>query len=101
MKRITQILATAGVVGGLVLGGAAAANATTEYPSGGTWNYGVHTVGDHDEVYSHYYHASRAHKATACSTSGCTATAWRGTGVWANADRQAGVGGNTAYWDVQ
>lgn len=101
VKKTIHAVLTAGVVVGVVLAGATAANATTEYPEGGTWNYGVHFVGDHDEVYSHYYHGSRTHKATACATSGCTATAWKTSGSWAEADRNAGLWGNTAYYDVQ
>jgi lactococcin 972 family bacteriocin len=83
--------------------GSTAASATTSYPEGGVWNYGVKWGGGGtDFVYSDYFHGSRSHKASACNTGGCNATGWINGGSWANAPwRVAGTWGNTSYYDVR
>lgn len=103
MKKLTKMLMGAGLSLAFVASGAAAANATTSYPEGGTWNYGVKWGGGgQDFVYSDYFHGSRKHKASVCTTSGCSKTDWIAKGNWANAPwRVAGMWGNTAYYDVQ
>ncbi|EGO5014717.1 lactococcin 972 family bacteriocin [Enterococcus faecalis] len=44
----------------LATGGASVVQAATEYPDGGTWNYGVGATGS----YSDYLHNTKAHSAT-------------------------------------
>ncbi|MBO3663076.1 lactococcin 972 family bacteriocin [Microbacterium stercoris] len=77
-----------------------AANAALEYPAGGTWYYGV----TGNSVYSHYYHNTKTHKATACGAqdlSGwCQTTGWKSRGVAALANQPAKISGNTAYYNV-
>lgn len=92
-------LAAADLAVGLGVGGATAANATTEYPSvGGTWNYGVDYLTL--RVWSNYHHPSRVHSSMACSASACKGSGWVPAGLWSYAERQATWGGNTAYYNV-
>jgi hypothetical protein len=84
----------------------ATASATTEYPSGGTWIYGVYSGGEWgtgSTVRSDYYHGSRTHRSTACNGNGaCTYQSWKSATVWSYARyAPATYSGNTAYWDVQ
>lgn len=44
----------------LATGGASVVQAATEYPDGGTWNYGVGATGS----YSDYLHNTKTHTAT-------------------------------------
>ncbi|WP_204576887.1 lactococcin 972 family bacteriocin [Clavibacter michiganensis] len=99
MKRTLSIASGVGLVAALLLGGAGAANATTEYVGGGTWNYGVErVVGNYS--YSNYLHSSKAHGSTACSSSKCVRSDTVPGGKWSRASVQASAGGNTAYWRV-
>jgi len=104
MKAITR----ASLGGILALGllttiGAAGASATTAYPDGGTWHYGVReggVYGSGGQVYSEYKHPTKTHKASACTPSGCAKSGWKAKGTWANAYRSpAAFSGNKAYYD--
>jgi lactococcin 972 family bacteriocin len=58
--KINRIGAGVALTAALVLGGATAAFATTNYPSqGGTWTYGLST--GLISPYSNYYHGSKCH----------------------------------------
>lgn len=101
VKTLAKTGATVGLITALVLGWGTIANATTAYPEGGTWNYGVRWVGgSNDQVYSEYMHKSRKHKATACATAGCAYGDWVKAGVEAKKSRAAGSFGNTAFYNV-
>lgn len=100
MRRKRRLIAgslTAGTLSvGLVMGGALGASAQSV--GGGTWTYGTTSV----SAWSHYYHASKNHTATACNGMGICV---RGTaGRAATADGTVGKvpfsGGTTAYWSV-
>ncbi|SEA32841.1 lactococcin 972 family bacteriocin [Leifsonia sp. 21MFCrub1.1] len=96
MKKITKVVATAAATIVLLSFGVTTANATTAYPEGGTWNYGVsgsYTTSD-------YYHGSRTHKSTAVGAT-TSITAWTSPGVWARAKAISALGGNKAYYDVK
>ncbi|WP_185276373.1 lactococcin 972 family bacteriocin [Leifsonia shinshuensis] len=94
MKILMKALATVAVTGGLLAGGATAAQAVSV--EGGTWNYGV--TGKY--TYSNYQHNSRDHKATACG-SGCDYAGWKTPRVEARAQAISAIGGNTAFYDVR
>ena len=106
MKKTRSALLVALVTAGLLATGGAAAQATTEYPAGGTWIYGVYSGGEFgsgETVRSDYFHASRVHKSTACNgLNECDYQSWHSPGWWSKA-RYAGatLWGNTSYWDVQ
>ena len=105
VRKIAGAVAGAAVALMLTMGTAVSASATTEYPEGGTWNYGVRSggiYGSGGQVYSEYYHGSRTHKATACGYGGCAYSGWKSSGTWANAYHSPmAAHGNTAYYDVQ
>lgn len=95
--KLKNIVAAAVLTAGLVAGGASAANATTEYVGGGTWDYGVNygTL----VTWSDYHHPSRVHGSTACNANNCKASGAKPAGVWSRASITATWGGNTAYWN--
>ncbi|WP_438354768.1 lactococcin 972 family bacteriocin [Microbacterium sp. CJ88] len=78
----------------LVGGGAVAANATTEYPAGGTWVYGVGQIWN----YSEYHHPAFYHRATAYNDRGSLLRAYGEAGQWAKASIPAEPNGNRAAW---
>jgi len=96
MRKLTKAIATAAVTATLLTAGVTAADATTAYPEGGTWNYGVtgsHTISDH-------YHGSRTHTSTAVGAT-TSITAWTSPGVWSRSKAISALGGNKAYYDVK
>lgn len=72
--------------------GGIAASAATEYPDGGTWNYGVGITGS----YSDYFHGTKRHSATVKKGSDESYQA-QGAGVWAKARLGAYSGCNFYY----
>lgn len=56
--KIARVATTAAAIIGLVAGGALAANATTDYPEGGTWNHGIREYSSTPYLYSEYLHNS-------------------------------------------
>lgn len=102
MKLKIRAIATAAIVGALVLGAPLAAEAQTiKKVGGGTWTYGVYEPASTAFVYSDYRHSSKTHKATACSRSACAATSWKAPRTIARAERVASMSGNTAFWDTK
>jgi Bacteriocin (Lactococcin_972) len=103
LNRVSKVLAAGAVALALVLGGAVSASATTSYPGGGTWIYGVYsggTWGTGGTVRSDYYHASAIHRSTACNGAGsCTSLPWYSAGAWSYARIPATASGNTAFWN--
>ncbi|TFC48916.1 lactococcin 972 family bacteriocin [Cryobacterium shii] len=104
-RKIVGALSSMAVATALVLSGAMAASATTTYPEGGTWNYGVRSggiYGSGGQVYSEYQHTSRTHKATACGYGGCAYSGWKSPSALASAYwSPMASSGNNAYYDVQ
>ena len=100
MKNKNRRILSALVAIGLALGGAVAiapaANATTAYPEGGTWNYGFKGVA----IYSDYYHASKKHRTTACRSNFCARSEDKPGGSWATQGVQSSATGNQAYYYV-
>jgi len=89
MKSIKRAVALIAISCGLLVGGAAAANADTDYPDeGGTWEHGFSwTI-----VYSAYWHPDRTHGSTACNAYLCEHSGWysRGYKSWTQVP--------TTYW---
>ncbi|MGL5824580.1 MAG: lactococcin 972 family bacteriocin [Nocardioides sp.] len=78
----------------LVLASAAPALATVEYPGGGTWSYGVGS-----EVYSHYHHPSRTHRASVINGYGELKRDCAPQDYWARASlRSRPWVADRAYW---
>ncbi len=103
-KKILKGLTAFGMGIALAISGASVASATTEYPDGGTWIYGVYKGGEwgsQGTVRSDYLHPSKTHKSTACAPGACTTSGWKVKAVWAYARHQPPnfSGGNTAYYD--
>lgn len=96
MNKLTKAIATAAATAALLTVGVTAANATTAYPEGGTWNYGV--TGSYTT--SDYFHGSRTHKSTAVGAT-TAISAWTSPGVWSRAKAISAIGGNKAYYDVK
>ena len=100
MKLRNKVVASGIITGlmsiGFVAGTAIAANADTV--GGGTWTYGGTAV----SVWSHYYHGSRKHTATACNGMGACIRGTASPGI--TADGTVGKvpfsGGTSAYWNV-
>lgn len=104
-NRLAIVLTTAALTVASIAGGAGAANATTEYPQGGTWQYGVHEPSSTILVYSNYHHPSKKHRSTACNKNSCSRSADKGANVWSYASITASGSifdgnGNTAYYHV-
>ena len=102
MKRVT-VGAIASVVAGTLfaVAGVSAANATTEYPEGGTWNYGVHEPAGTYYVYSNYYHPFKLHRSSVQVTNGTIyRSADKAGGSWTYLDEATGWSGNHAYYYV-
>lgn len=74
----------------------APANATVEYPEGGTWNYGV--AGYPGATWSNYHHPWKKHRSTACNTSFCQRSADANGGVWSKVTVSASLNNNRAYY---
>lgn len=100
MKHTLRTIATAAIVGALVLGAPLAAEAqTTKKVGGGTWTYGVFEPASTAFVFSEYKHASKHHRATACSrNNNCVQTDFLKPGTKARAEKVASMSGNTAFW---
>lgn len=97
MKRRYGVAAAGLLSFGLVLGGAAAANAAVSV-GGGEWDYGT----DWNTVYSKYNHFSKSHSATACNGMGICAYSEKRPSVWANAviGKVPFSGNTSAYWNA-
>ncbi len=82
---------------GLVLGGGAAAFATTTYPpEGGTWNYGV-VAGVH--LYSDYFHQTVCHGSSTRNDWGLSSSPDVAGGVWSNNSQPTtSIQNNRAYY---
>lgn len=97
LKRVSTAFAAVGLAGVLAFGGASAANATTTYIGGGTLDHGV-DIG-YRLTWSNYYHFSKSHGSTACSTVSCTRSDRAPARYWSFADRPNTLWGNQAfYW---
>lgn len=98
MNRITRAVSTAVLALGIASAGAAVANAATNVVSvgGDKWTYGVSS----GTTFSNYYHGSKVHGSTACSSVRCAESPWTPKGRESRASTWATLGGNTAYWRV-
>lgn len=98
-KRLLQAGTTLAVVVGLVAGGSVAANATTAYPEGGTWKYGIREYSSTVYAYSEYFQPTRIHKASVQSSTGSWGySGWVTSNVWAKAPEQATGWTGAHYW---
>jgi lactococcin 972 family bacteriocin len=96
-SRVVTGAIAAGVLSlGMVMGTAIAANA--ESVGGGEWTYGTTPV----SAWSHYYHGSRNHTATACNGLGICVQGSGAPGVLADGTvgKVPFSGGTSAYWNV-
>ncbi|MGV8883492.1 MAG: lactococcin 972 family bacteriocin [Rhodoglobus sp.] len=86
----------------LVLSSGLAANATVEYPEGGTWSYGYTYLGpDNYNLYSNYHHSSRTHRSTVCKvspTTNCTYSSWATAGLYSYAGTSWNGWSNPSYY---
>ena len=94
-KKLAKAVGAMILTGGLVFAGQAAANATTEYPSGGTWHHGVSS----GTAYSNFYH-SKLHRSTAQNTAGKQAIAEGNKNAWSNASIATKGGNNKAFYFI-
>ncbi|REJ06421.1 lactococcin 972 family bacteriocin [Microbacterium bovistercoris] len=95
MKRGTKLIAASALALAMAVGSVTAANATTEYVGGGTWQYWVDYGTDTN--YSGYYHGSAYHRASVSNGTG-TVREYANAGSWARAMQSAAAWGNKAYW---
>jgi len=100
----TIVTAAAAAVGLSVSLASGAALATTTYPEGGTFKYGV----GNDPcaaayTCSQYHHPSRTHNATACGSlnSSCASSPWVSGGNWAKVNILKYASGNRAYYNFK
>lgn len=97
MKKISTILATAGLAAGLVVGGGAvAANASGYnyvYVGGGIWEYGTGVI-----TYSDFQQKTKYHKSTVQVDGKYAFSGTTRPGVESHASRKLGKK-NYAYWD--
>jgi hypothetical protein len=94
MKLTKRILVTTALIAGIAAGSAGAAHASG--PLKETWNRGVTGVPGAGTSYSHYYHPSVCHGATAVGKT-TVRTANIGGGHWAKATAKRALGNNQAY----
>jgi lactococcin 972 family bacteriocin len=94
--RISRRFATGVSAIAIVVGTAAPALATVEYPGGGTWNYGTNRT----EVWSNYHHPNNKHRSSVINgygeylSSGC-----KNPNVWSYASLRADPNRvDHAYW---
>jgi lactococcin 972 family bacteriocin len=84
----------AAAVGLFAVGVAAPAFATTEYPEGGTWYYGV----EWSENYSDYHHPDKFHGSSVENGNGLVRSDCELLRSWAYASQPATWWGNKAHY---
>ncbi|WP_017587522.1 lactococcin 972 family bacteriocin [Nocardiopsis ganjiahuensis] len=93
MKLTKRTLVTMALAFGIAVGAASAAHAA---PPKETWNRGVTGVPGAGTSYSHYFHPSVCHGATAVGKT-TVRTANIAGGYWARATADRALGNNQAY----
>ncbi|WP_431871372.1 lactococcin 972 family bacteriocin [Nocardiopsis eucommiae] len=91
MTFTQHLVVTAVLTAGIAAGSASAASA-----SGPVWNHGTTGSGLVGTSYSHYFHPSSCHGATAVGRT-TVRTADIGGGFWARADAPRAIANNQAY----
>ncbi|MGG7508954.1 lactococcin 972 family bacteriocin [Plantibacter sp. YIM 135249] len=95
--QFTKSLAAFTLSAALLGAGAAAANAATEYPEGGTFDYG--TDSPTRGTWSDYHHPSRAHHTRAGNASYFQNSGVASPGRWAQAQVGTTLWGNYALYN--
>lgn len=93
MRIAKRILVASTLSIGIAASTIGMAHASTAYVGGGTWEYGLTIT----TSYSHYYHGSRCHGATAVGRT-VVRTNNIAAGRWARADAPRAVANNQQYW---
>ncbi|WP_017546330.1 lactococcin 972 family bacteriocin [Nocardiopsis prasina] len=94
MSPTKRLLVTAALIAGLAAGSAGAAHASASLKE--TWNRGVTGVPGNGTSYSHYYHPTKCHGATAVGKH-TVRTPNIAAGQWARANAPRAIGNNQAY----
>ena len=91
MKFAKRALVTSALIAGLTAGTVSAASADSP-----VWDYGVTGIPGAGTSYSHYYHPTVCHGATAVGSETVRTPDIAG-GSWARADAPRAIGNNQAY----
>lgn len=90
---------TLAAIVGLTAAGATSANATTAYPEGGTWNYGLYEPGGLYS-YSRYQHTYKTHGSSLYAMGSLHRSADKLPGYLASVEKPAWWTGNNWYYRV-
>lgn len=93
-KFLVSSLAVTALAATAVLGAGGAANATTQWPEGGTWIYDATGTTN----YSNYYHSSAKHRSSVSNRLGTVRSADAARGYWSYASQTVYTYGNNAYY---
>ncbi|MCM6763171.1 lactococcin 972 family bacteriocin [Rathayibacter sp. ZW T2_19] len=98
--RTSRFLAALAVAVVVAATAATTASATTTYPDGGTWKYGIREYSSTPYLYSEYFHASKTHKASTITSRGVlSSSGWVVKGLWAKAPEKASnYSTSTNHW---
>jgi lactococcin 972 family bacteriocin len=95
--RKALLAVVTGFVGAVAVAAPALAWTTTEYPSGGTWQYGI----TNNWNFSNYHHPSARHRSSVSnSLKGTVRSDCENGGIWAYAGEAAATTGNQAFWSI-
>jgi hypothetical protein len=100
MKRKLLAGAAAVLVSAGVLLSASPAFATTQYPEGGTWNYGKSYYSNGVQIlYSEYYHPSNWHRSSIVPDDGRVYRSGdKAAGIWASVSKESYGANDSCYY---